>query len=62
MQSEDGPPLAVEDEAAEEAALERALVDVPRGTVAVAGTAVGLMMLGWFLIYILVFLPRGSVG
>ena len=62
MQSEDGPPPAVDDEAAEEAALERALADVPRGTVAVAGTAVGLLMLGWFLIYILVFLPRGSVG
>jgi hypothetical protein len=47
---------------AEEAALEVALREVPRGTVAVAGTAVGLMMLCWFLIYAFVFLPRGSVG
>ena len=46
----------------DEAALERALEGVPRGTVAVVGTAVGLMMLCWFLIYAFVFLPRGSVG
>lgn len=46
----------------EEAALERALADVPRGTVAVAGTALALLMIGWFAIYLFVFLPRGSIG
>ena len=44
------------------AALERALVDVPRGAVALAGSAVGLLMICWLLIYVFVFLPRGSVG
>ncbi len=44
------------------AALERAMAETPRGTIAVAGTAVSLLMLSWFLIYLLVFLPRGSVG
>jgi hypothetical protein len=48
--------------AEEQAALERAMAEVPRGAIAVAGTAVGLLLIGWFLIYFLVFLPRGSVG
>ena len=46
----------------EEAALARAMEETPRGTVALAGTIVALMMLCWFAIYIFVFLPRGSVG
>jgi hypothetical protein len=46
----------------EEAALEMAMAEVPKGAIAVAGTAVGLLMLCWFLIYAFVFLPRGSVG
>ena len=46
----------------EEAALEAALSEVPRGAVAVAGVAVALLMAGWFFVYILIFLPRGSVG
>mgnify|MGYP003577539494 CR=1 FL=1 len=44
------------------AALERALEETPRGAVAVAGTAVALLMVGWFFLYFFVFLPRGSVG
>jgi hypothetical protein len=50
------------EEAEEEAALLAALDEVPRGTIAVAGTAVVLLMLCWFAIYLFVFLPRGSVG
>ena len=46
----------------EEAALDRALAQVPRGAVAVSGIAVLLLMIGWFGLYFLVFLPRGSVG
>ena len=46
----------------EEAALERALIETPRGAIAVAGTAVGLLLICWFAIYVFVFLPRGSVG
>jgi hypothetical protein len=43
-------------------ALEEALKETPRGAIAVAGTAVLLMMLGWWIIYLFVFLPRGSIG
>ena len=46
----------------EQARLEAALAEVPRGTVLVAGVAVLLLMAGWFFVYILIFLPRGSVG
>ena len=49
-------------EADEEAALEAALQEAPRGAVAVAGVAVGLLLICWFAIYLFVFLPRGSVG
>ena len=46
----------------DEEALAAALEDVPRGTIVVAGTAVALLMAGWFFVYLLIFLPRGSVG
>jgi hypothetical protein len=42
--------------------LKSVLPQVPRGAVALAGTAVGLLMLAWLLIYLFVFLPRGQVG
>lgn len=38
------------------------LADVPKGAFAVAGIAVGLLMLSWLAIYLFVFLPRGTVG
>jgi hypothetical protein len=44
------------------AALEEALKEAPRGAIAVAGTAVVLLMICWLAIYLLVFLPRGTVG
>jgi len=43
-------------------ALEDALKEAPRGAIAVAGTAVILLMIAWWAMYLLVFLPRGSVG
>ncbi|HEY7750068.1 MAG TPA: hypothetical protein VH933_15500 [Aestuariivirgaceae bacterium] len=43
-------------------AADEQLADVPRGALALAGIAVGLLLLAWFLIYFFVFLPRGSVG
>jgi hypothetical protein len=46
----------------DEALLEAALAEVPRGAAAVSGVAVLLLMIGWFLVYLLIFLPRGSVG
>jgi hypothetical protein len=38
------------------------LADVPRGALAVAGTAVGLLVLAWLIVYFAVFIPRGAVG
>ena len=46
----------------EQAALEAALEETPRGAVVVAGIAVVLLMIGWFFVYLFIFLPRGSVG
>jgi len=34
----------------------------PRGALAIATIAVGLLFLGWLAFYFLLFLPRGSVG
>lgn len=43
-------------------ALERAVAQTPKGAFALAGLAVGLLMLCWLAIYVFVFLPRGEVG
>jgi hypothetical protein len=45
-----------------DADLERVMRDVPRGALALAALTVGLLLVGWFLIYLLVFLPRGMVS
>jgi hypothetical protein len=45
-----------------EAELARVMRIVPLGAGVLAGTAVALIVLGYMLIYLLVFLPRGSVG
>ena len=42
--------------------LARVMREVPKGAVAVAGAAVALLTIGWVLIYLLVFVPRGTVG
>ena len=42
--------------------LERVMRDVPRGALALAALSVGLLLVGWFLVYFLVFLPRGMVS
>ncbi|HEY5125797.1 MAG TPA: hypothetical protein VIJ35_00600 [Bradyrhizobium sp.] len=46
----------------DEAELEHVLETVPRGAFALAGIALGLLMLAWLAIYFFVFLPRGPVG
>jgi hypothetical protein len=51
-----------DDDGLSEAELEAALKQTPRGAFALAGLTVGLLMAAWFAIYLLVFLPRGSVG
>jgi uncharacterized oligopeptide transporter (OPT) family protein len=55
-------PENVADPIDDAAALERALEIVPRGAVALVGTALGLVMLTWLFVHFAVFLPRGAVG
>jgi hypothetical protein len=46
----------------DEAALAEVMRVTPLGAGVVAGTAVALLVLGYLAIYLLVFLPRGTVG
>jgi hypothetical protein len=46
----------------DEAALAGVMRSVPLGASVLAGSAVALLVIGYLLIYLLVFLPRGSVG
>ena len=54
--------LHPDDDGLTEQVLEAALKETPRGAFALAGITVGLLMAAWVAIYVLVFLPRGSVG
>jgi hypothetical protein len=54
-------PFEVADDVDEEA-LARVMRTVPLGAGVLAGTAVALLVLGYLLIYTLVFIPRGTVG
>jgi hypothetical protein len=42
--------------------IQAALDVAPRGALAVSAISVGLLMACWLIIYIFVFLPRGTVG
>jgi hypothetical protein len=46
----------------DEAALAAVMRHVPLGAGVLAGAAVALLVLGYLLIYLLVFIPRGTVG
>lgn len=46
----------------DETALANAMRTVPLGAAVLAGSMVALLVLGYVLIYLLVFLPRGTVG
>ena len=46
----------------DEAALSQVMRTVPLGAAVLAGSAVALLVLGYLLMYVLVFLPRGTVG
>jgi hypothetical protein len=46
----------------DEAALANAMHTVPLGAAVLAGSVVALLALGYILIYLLIFLPRGTVG
>ena len=54
-------PLEVAD-GIDDAALARAMRSVPLGAAVLAGSAVALLVAGYLLVYILVFIPRGTVG
>jgi hypothetical protein len=45
-----------------ESDLGRVMRTVPLGAGVLAGGAVALIVLGWLIIYLFVFLPRGTVG
>jgi hypothetical protein len=46
----------------DEAALAQVMRAVPLGAAVLAGSAVALLVLGYVLVYLLVFIPRGTVG
>ena len=46
----------------DEAALAEVMRHVPWGAGVLAGTMVALLALGYLLIYLLIFIPRGTVG
>jgi hypothetical protein len=45
----------------EERALERIVLDGPKGAIVLAGSATGVVVLIWIVFYVLVFLPRGVI-
>jgi hypothetical protein len=54
-------PLEVADDI-DDAALAPVMRSVPLGAAVLAGAAVALLVAGYLLVYILVFIPRGTVG
>jgi hypothetical protein len=46
----------------DEAALAQVMRVVPLGAGILAGATVALLVIGYLLIYLLIFLPRGAVG
>ena len=54
-------PFEVADEV-DEAELARVMRVVPLGAGVLAGAAVALLVLGYLAIYLLVFIPRGTIG
>jgi len=42
--------------------LEKVMREVPRGALALAVLTVGMLLVGWLLVYALIFLPRGMVS
>lgn len=41
---------------------EQRLAGLPAGALTVAGIAVALLIVAWFLIYLYIYIPRGSIG
>ena len=58
-------PTSAHDYASDAEELDRidsAMNEAPNGALIVSGIAVGLLLLCWLAIYLLVFIPRGTVG
>lgn len=56
------PGQALPNDDPSDAALGDAMAQVPRGAVALAGTALALVLAAWLLVYFAIYLPRGMVG
>ena len=46
----------------DETALATVMRSVPLGAAVLAGSAVAMLVVGFLLVYILVFIPRGTIG
>jgi len=55
-------PLSEDHDQIDEAVLAEVMRVTPLGAGVLAGAAVALLVLGYLAIYLLVFLPRGTVG
>jgi hypothetical protein len=55
-------PTRSRDERVTKPDLDTVMEQVPKGALALAGTAVLLLLIGWFFVYFVIFIPRGSVG
>jgi hypothetical protein len=42
--------------------LEHAAGEAPKGALVISAISVVLLMIGWFFAYLVIFLPRGTVG
>jgi hypothetical protein len=49
-------------DAIDEDALAAAMRTVPLGAAILAGSTVALLVVGYLLVYLLVFIPRGTIG
>ena len=54
-------PSSISDEV-DDAALTRVMREVPRGALLISAIALALLFVGWFFVYVFIFLPRGMVG
>jgi hypothetical protein len=55
-------PIRSSDENITKTDLDTVMEEVPKGSLALAGIAVLLLLIGWFFVYFFIFIPRGSVG
>ena len=63
--TEDAYPATAHDYSSDAEELERidaAMTDSPGGAIVVSAISVGLLMVGWLVLYFFVFIPRGTVG